>query len=211
MAKKAQNLPPLKVKQDDPFATRFEIMLINDNAQNENDYHFLCYAIKTDDQQGNVAFYIERQGFPYDLIKGINRVTFATPEQAGWFYYYLHRFGSIRGDIKATDTVIGLIKETARNLSTRSKAIRDEAFNVQHEMRVLKEFVKELNFPEDSIYELEDNDVVARVRDMKLEGDDIPFFSEAKLYDLLGKEDARSVLGAINKLMEAIDPIAAKK
>ncbi len=34
-------------------------------------------------------------------------------------------------------------------------------------------------------------------------GDDIPFFSEAILYDLIGKDDARSVLGYLRRLLAA--------
>jgi len=40
-----------------------------------------------------------------------------------------------------------------------------------------------------------------------------PFFSEAYLYPLLGKDDARSVLGRLNRLLEAagLDPYEAER
>ena len=40
-----------------------------------------------------------------------------------------------------------------------------------------------------------------------LTGDKVPFFSEAKLYDALGKEDARTVLALIHNLKRIADPV----
>lgn len=44
----------------------------------------------------------------------------------------------------------------------------------------------------------------AELRDLTLEGDDVPFFTEVKLYDLLGKENARTVLSRLHALGRAL-------
>lgn len=44
----------------------------------------------------------------------------------------------------------------------------------------------------------------AELRDLTLDHDDVPFFSEIKLYDLLGKEDARIVLSRLRSLGRAL-------
>jgi len=52
--------------------------------------------------------------------------------------------------------------------------------------------------------ESDDDLTIRHAREFCLEGDDIPFFCEMKLYDLLGKEDARTVLAIVDQLIRQI-------
>jgi hypothetical protein len=56
--------------------------------------------------------------------------------------------------------------------------------------------------------ELDENKkLIKKFTEFTLEGDDVPFFSEAKLYDLLGKHHARDVLGLINTVKKKLDVV----
>lgn len=44
-----------------------------------------------------------------------------------------------------------------------------------------------------------------RLRALTLEGDDVPLFSEDKLYDLIGKENARTVLAMIEDAIKELE------
>lgn len=92
-------------------------------------------------------------------------------------------------------------------LNRLETAVRDAKFAFDNELRFLERLLDD--YPEllddqakSSVkYALED---VARSRDLMslvLDGDDVPFFSEAKLYSLLGKDAARSVLATVDALI----------
>jgi hypothetical protein len=63
-------------------------------------------------------------------------------------------------------------------------------------------------FAGDPNEELDENKkLIKELNEFTLEGDDVPFFSEAKLYDLLGKHPARDVLGLIDTVKKKLDVV----
>jgi len=64
---------------------------------------------------------------------------------------------------------------------------------------LIKDIKDELNWHED---DAKSGSSINELLNFKREGEDVPFFSEAGLYDLVGKEDARSILSHLRAVLK---------
>tara|TARA_B100001778_G_scaffold330827_1_gene333974 strand:- start:4452 stop:5114 length:663 start_codon:yes stop_codon:yes gene_type:complete len=102
------------------------------------------------------------------------------------------------------------IEAVGRDLADEDRALRGALLNHVSKCRWITDLAKKHGIG--SLYLRVEDDaakMVQRIMNWKREGDDIPFFSEAILYELIGKEDARSLLALINDMTMEIDPIEA--
>jgi hypothetical protein len=199
--------PLIKIEPSSYGGSKFYAQYLHKDKDGKSEYSGLCYVNSYKDKE----FFIERPNFPYEALNGLERIKFETPELAAQFMYQLIKFGKPRNDIKATDETLNYVKSAIRSIHERAKIIRSQSRELFYETALLKSMMKSLHIPLEIFPELPEDDAAARVRDLTLQGDDVPFFSESKLYELLGKEDARQVLAVIERLLEKTDPVAALK
>jgi len=97
------------------------------------------------------------------------------------------------------------VRNEVYNLRTLREQVDAAVYNYEASLRQLSYYLKQNPelFEERPRYSLEaeirGNKTVA-FDDFTIYGDDVPFFSEIKLYDLLGKDSAREVLGFIENM-----------
>ena len=120
---------------------------------------------------------------------------------------------------------IELSEEAKRNIinwfCVRCKGITEEIddtkgkiWSLLRELRCLKSLSTMMYMGEEAEEKLAwalcvDPDV-KMIDELILEGHEYPFFTEATLYELLGKENARDVLGLMDIIKERIDPMAVR-
>lgn len=77
---------------------------------------------------------------------------------------------------------------------------------IQRERQRLLNLAREYGIPklEWATEESDPASAVSMVRSFCRTGSDIPFFSESELYELVGKEDARTILAIINRLIDQV-------
>ncbi len=105
--------------------------------------------------------------------------------------------------------LLDAIEAAERNARDLEKAARDVAFQVAYTRHSANQLRKAAGLPEK---EWKDDDLLETLKTFTLGAGKAkhmrhPFFTEATLYDLLGKEDARSVLGIIEQVKRRIDPV----
>lgn len=102
-----------------------------------------------------------------------------------------------------------LVAERVRDLREMGEAVRQATFNYDHALQTLRYALKEYPtlLDEESRrsleYVIEQNARRNDLFEFTLDGDEYPFFSESKLYDLLGKDAARTVLSKVQTLFDA--------
>lgn len=107
-------------------------------------------------------------------------------------------------DFPVPKTLNDAIERTERKARDLEKTARDLCFTVNslnHDLRGLR---KAAGMP--PLIWRED-DLITQLDSFATQGGEHPFFSESTLYDLLGKEDARSVLALIAQVKRRLDPI----
>jgi hypothetical protein len=141
----------------------------------------------------------------------IQRLIFDSDEEAAAFVATI--YGQVRHARNASpvpEPIRAFIENEGRDLAEGGKALRSALLNHVYKARTIRHFADEYGIG--GVYLRVDSDtakMVRRVMNWKREGDEHPFFSEVTLYELIGKEDARSLLSLIDDAMKEIDPIAA--
>ena len=95
------------------------------------------------------------------------------------------------------------------------RELRGRITYVQMERRQLLALGRDYGL-ESATYLSEDADSHKSLRDLLkfriyVKDQEVPFFSEAALYELIGKEDARTVLALLRKVITHIDPVLAEE
>ena len=179
------------------------------------------YNRKSQNKVGSLFFYdygdnpywkIKSWSDPYEFMERERTPNFQTDEEAALFLWNVTACSNrLRGAIPVPQVVIDYITEEIRVLRPMLDTARNTALQAYLKKRSLQYFAKQLGL-EKLFYELEDKTPVKDLLEFKIshKGEEIPFFSESFLYDLIGKEDARTVLALLTKVVERIDPVTAE-
>jgi hypothetical protein len=112
------------------------------------------------------------------------------------------------------EDVMYVFQRRAQALREKGQALHSQLMDVQFEKRELLQLAKKYGVKEAEVY-VEDADVDAAIDDLlnfeviyKENGKEheAPFFSESALYSIVGKEDARSILGYLRRVLEKVAP-----
>lgn len=144
---------------------------------------------------------------------GISNIQFADRDEAALVVLSLvraHREAVARVPVPKEQHAF--IVRQIGDLREQATALRTLCFQNRSQMRELEVVAKLLGLEDKipSYSESKPEKLIARIDAFTLDCDKLPFFTEGKLYDLLGKDDARSVLALIAQVKRALDPVAAE-
>lgn len=125
---------------------------------------------------------------------------------AAFLYNVWYAAEEARKAVPVNSEVLTIIREMARTIRRETEIARDLSFNANSKQRELRYVAKKLGI-RDLVWELGDDDDIEEILKFCLSGSDVPFFSETVLYDLIGKDDARSVLGLLRRMIKRVDPV----
>lgn len=104
--------------------------------------------------------------------------------------------------------VMQVLESLSRSLNDEKKDLNSRYVALWRKRLELRHLAETYNL-DSVIWQTEDTDQTKAVKDMlefQLCGQDSPFLSENCLYELVGKEDARTILALFRKIVERIDP-----
>lgn len=112
--------------------------------------------------------------------------------------------------------VSNYIWHAASRLRDRAHAVQQEGDAIARDFKMLQHLCQEYRIDSRGVkLDLHDPvmgdkaQIAQAVCDLQLGGDAVPFFCEGRLYDLLGKEDARTVLAVVRRAVKALNPVAS--
>lgn len=112
------------------------------------------------------------------------------------------------------EDVMFVFLRRAQALREKSQALHSQLMDVQFEKQELLQLAKKYGVKEAEVY-IEDADIDAAIDDLLKfqvsytedgKQHEAPFFSESALYSIVGKEDARSILGYLRRVVEKVAP-----
>jgi hypothetical protein len=134
---------------------------------------------------------------------------FETFEKAAQFLWNVTFAANMcRAKIPVTNEVLDYVRREGEDLRRQADAVRSMAMNVYHKQQTLRHMAKSLGI--DGIaWEIGEDDDVRKLADFKVlhDGEEIPFFSEAYLYETIGKEEARTLRSLMRTFITKIDPL----
>lgn len=167
---------------------------------------------------------------PSDFLDHVRYLRLPTKElAAATFYAIRQKVSEIVENKPLPQDVIRYLEERSRHLREREQALLAEFWQIRSERWQLRQFA-EKNQISSVYYQTEDTDQEAAVRkllefevwvpkkavcDLVPDGENdayekVPFVSEAALYNLVGKQDARTALVMINDILEMVAPNTAR-
>lgn len=174
---------------------------------NDEDFARLIGEITMYDFKSPAFWMINKWEFPYDFMDKYKSPKFPDEQTAASFLYYtVLASNKLRSEVPVSKELINFISNEARSLFDHQRTLKSLCFEASSRKRTLAWIIEKLNINV-NFWELEDENI-KQILEFKLSGQDTPFFSEASLYPLIGKEDARSVLALLRRLTSAIDPTA---
>lgn len=142
-------------------------------------------------------------------VNGINRLRFDSENEAATFVsMFVGQVVQARDNSPVPEEIRSFLNREADTIRRDVNSLKDQWIRLHGRARGLRYLAKKFNIQE-PVWLLEQNDigeVVKKIVEFKLENGEHPFFSEGTLYDLLGKEDARTVLVHIRNLIELVSP-----
>ena len=115
--------------------------------------------------------------------------------------------------IDLPDEVKELFRARCETLTNELNALRSRTWDLLSEASELRKVAMAFDVGERADWAIEFMRVepmVEAIDSFTLEGGEHPFFTESTLYDLLGKDAARSVLALIDLVKRRIDPVAVR-
>lgn len=108
--------------------------------------------------------------------------------------------------VPLTENARGYIERRARSLRDRTSALISQLHDVRNEKWELLVLAREAGVREATFY-VDDSDLGTAAKELlEYKYGDHPFFSESCLYELIGKDAARSVLGMLERLLAIVKP-----
>ena len=116
----------------------------------------------------------------------------------------------------AIETMRKVVNQQARDWRDRKKRLSEMAQELAWSRAELIHLAETLGMEEDDepmlnwhyLLGLQDTDPVDDIKELSIDGQ-VPFFSEAYLYELVGKEDARTILAMMRQVVSMIDETKA--
>lgn len=173
----------------------------------------LCEVLRHGD--GNPRWRV-RAMEPRDLSRFVELLSFGSKEEAASFAHGLRQAVEEAALARPLPQhVEQYLRGRADDLGKEEQRLLAEFFRVRFERVQLRKFAEDHNLSE-VLWRTKDTDheaVLRKLLEFKVcvKRKEYPLFSEAALYELLGKEDARSVLSLMAKLATAISPKLAQE
>lgn len=150
---------------------------------------------------------------PNELLPFVKNVTLPTSEIAASFLYAIkERADAFCKAHPIPQDLSGYLERKARDLWEAHQKLLHQFWEVRHDLHMLNKFANQYGM-ETIKWQTEDVDQERIVRKLlefsvfiEAENREVPFFSEVALYNLVGKDDARTILSLIKKLCNAIAP-----
>jgi len=141
------------------------------------------------------------------LPESIQRMGFNEREDAAQFYLaFKLNVAEETAKHPLPEDVTNYIERRSRDIREEAKDLSDRLHSVVMEQRSLRYLAEQYNLQR-VMWETEEADDKEAVKDLlEFKIGDVPFFSEAYLYDAIGKEDARTVLALVRNLVRLVDP-----
>lgn len=152
-----------------------------------------------------------RTTYPEDLLEYVGHIPFPNKDIAANFLNSLNlRAEKYRKEHPLPDDVNRYLVERARGLQKEEQRILSEFTRIRHEQWRLLQFAKR-NQIEEVVWTAGDSDNEKVVRDLlefkvHVKGKEVPLVSEAALYELIGKSEARTALALIERLCNCVAP-----
>lgn len=151
-----------------------------------------------------------------DYFKQLRDISlnFNTKEEAANFAYNFNKTVKETIDAKPlSQDLMSYLKTRARDLAREKQELMSNFVRIDNDFFSLEQLAKKYNI-EDLLYTTESNlnsNCVEKLLDFKVyvNDEEVPFFSEVALYNLIGKEDARTVLALLSNVISKIDPSKA--
>jgi hypothetical protein len=169
----------------------------------ENYGNWLCDV----EEWANSGWRLHKRGG--ELPEEINRQKFPGYKEAALFY--LTFTIAVKRETERhplPPDVMSVLESISRSLNDEKQDLDKQYMALWRRRQELLWLAKTYNLDR-LVYQNEDSENTRAVKDMlefKLCGQDAPFLSEACLYDLVGKEDARTILALFRGIVEKIDP-----
>jgi len=154
------------------------------------------------------TFTAEWKGTP--SFEYLDRFYFASKADAATVVYHmleLHKTAVAKVPIPVH--IHERLTHNLRDLQRQEQELRSICFNNRIQQEDLVRLAHELgdNLEHGELPLTHAQQAIKEIDELCLEGEEVPFFSETKLYKLLGKEDARSVLAVLHNLKRIADPV----
>lgn len=167
---------------------------------------------------------------PSDFLDHVQHLRFPTKELAAVAFYVIRqKVAEIVENKPLPQDIIRYLEDRSNNLREREQALLSEFWKIRSERWQLRKFA-EKNQISSVRYRNEDTDQEAAVRkllefevwvpkkavcdlvpDASADAyEKVPFISEAALYNLVGKEDARMALSLVQNILEMVAPNIAQ-
>lgn len=105
-----------------------------------------------------------------------------------------------------TETARRYIEDRARSLRERTSKLVSELYDLRNEKWALLILARDAGVEEAEHY-VDDSDLGEAIKDLlEFKHGEHPFFSESCLYELVGKDDARSILARLERLIAIVKP-----
>lgn len=148
-----------------------------------------------------------------DILPYVNYINFPTKEVAtNFLYFFLLRTKAYCDEHPLPKSVEGYLVDRAEFLRKEEQKLLGDFLQIRSERYRLKKFAEE-NRIQEVEWRTDDADSEAVVRKLldfevfvKQEKRDVPLFSETALYNLIGKEDARTVRSLLKSVITCVAP-----
>lgn len=105
-----------------------------------------------------------------------------------------------------SDCLTNYIERRARDVANEKEALSNKLLNIIMEEGSLRNLAEKYNL-EQVKWDTENSDKQKSVQNLlEFKIGDVPFFSEAYLYEIIGKEEARTLLALVRNVVRLIDP-----
>lgn len=199
-----------KGKHNDDDATFFDVRVIKND---EDKYGSSIGTLYHGGEGTKKRYWKWNETRPSDLASVVNDIHFPTKEDAANFLYLLHtRSEQYKTENPLPEDVKRYLTSRAEYLRKTEERVLGEFLEIRSERWQLLQFAKR-NQIDEVEWRTEDSDQTAMVRKLldfevyvKKEKKEVPLFSETALYNLIGKEDARTVLSLLRDVVKCIAP-----
>lgn len=177
--------------------------------QNKDEEVGLCIGRIRKEYSGD-GWFVETLALPdYDAIPTLR---FDTKEDCAAFAVEVYmQVKHARNSSPIPDDIRRFLSEAIRELHEEEKALRTRNLSFVMRAKMLRRLAEAHGLGEIHRVQSDPDTIVREIAEWKRQGDEYPFFSEATLYELVGKEDARTLLVFIRQLAGLVDPLAAEE
>lgn len=201
---------------------RFIFKSYSSCPEDDGNHYRVSVAFKDDDQFGRpLCEVVDSFGenkwritatTPSDYHGHVMYAVFPTKEVAAHFFYSLHQRSEALNQIRQLpDDLVQYLEDRARHLRSEEEETGRHFIQVRHERYALNQFASrnQLKTLDAFTDDADPGNSVRKLLSFSITGegkDKIPFFSETSLYELIGKNAARTLRSLLRKVCQEVAP-----